>query len=207
MRNPLGVISNAVYFLKLTQPDAPAKTKEYLDLIQKNVGISERIIGDLREFAQPTPLQPASVSLAESVNEALSKFPPQDTVQVTLDLPDDLPMAYADPRQAVQILGNLILNACQAMPHGGTLTISSRAQADKVCVSMRDTGVGIPPENMEKLFEPLFTTKPQGIGLGLGLSICKLVEANGGRIEVESEVGKGSTFSVWLPAAEEKFDP
>jgi signal transduction histidine kinase len=123
-------------------------------------------------------------------------------VEVALELPPDLPQVYADPRQMVQVLGNLTVNACQAMPTGGKLTITAYRQEQMVAIAVKDNGVGIPPENMSKLFEPLFTTKLKGIGLGLAVS-QKLAEANGGRIEVESEPGQGSTFSVYLPAYRE----
>ena len=102
------------------------------------------------------------------------------------------------------MLGNLVTNACQAialpdgLPQAGKLTLSASLQGDMIAIAVQDTGVGIPPENMGKLFEPLFTTKTKGIGLGLAVS-QKLAEANGGRIEVQSELGKGSTFTVYLP--------
>ena len=107
----------------------------------------------------------------------------------------------------IQVLGNLMLNACQAMVSassttGSELVISAKPSTvdgqSSVVIAVKDTGSGITPENMKKLFEPLFTTKTKGIGLGLAVS-QKLVEANGGRIEVESESGKGSTFTLWLP--------
>ena len=102
-----------------------------------------------------------------------------------------------------QVLGNLTTNACQAMIEGGTLTIRAQPAAlddgqPAVRIQVIDTGSGITAENLKKLFEPLFTTKARGIGLGLAVS-RKLVEANGGRIDVQSEVGKGSTFTVYLP--------
>jgi len=84
------------------------------------------------------------------------------------------------------------------MPDGGELAVTARQEQEMIAIVVKDTGVGISPENMKKLFEPLFTTKAKGIGLGLAVS-QKLVEANGGRIEVQSEAGKGSTFTVYLP--------
>jgi signal transduction histidine kinase len=98
----------------------------------------------------------------------------------------------------IQVLGNLTVNACQAMKDGGQLSFFSALKNDMITIIVKDSGVGIPPENMSKLFEPLFTTKIKGIGLGLAVS-RKLIEANGGRIEVQSELGVGSTFTVWLP--------
>lgn len=96
------------------------------------------------------------------------------------------------------MLGNLVANAYQAMPEGGNLTISAQAEKEKVSLFITDTGCGISKENMEKIFEPLFTTRARGIGLGLAVS-RNLVELNGGSVEVESEAGKGSTFTVALP--------
>jgi signal transduction histidine kinase len=94
------------------------------------------------------------------------------------------------------------MTGSSAMPKGGQLSLYSRLQNDMINIEVKDSGVGITPENMKKLFEPLFTTKAKGIGLGLAVS-RKLIEANGGRIEVESEAGKGSSFSVFLPIDKE----
>jgi signal transduction histidine kinase len=102
----------------------------------------------------------------------------------------------------IQVLGNLTVNACQAMKDGWQLSVNSEKLSVNneqwIRIAVKDTGTGITPENMKKLFEPLFTTKTKGIGLGLAVS-QKLTEVNGGRIEVESEAGVGSTFTVWLP--------
>jgi len=144
-----------------------------------------------------------AVSAFRLVERVFERYPAPNSVNVTLEIPADLPMLYVDPRQMEQVLGNLIINACQAMTiggdsTGGKLTITARQEQEMIAIVMKDTGVGISPENMKKLFEPLFTTKAKGIGLGLAVS-QKLVEANGGRIEVQSEAGKGSTFTVYLP--------
>jgi signal transduction histidine kinase len=147
------------------------------------------------------------------IHQTLERFPAPPSVEVVFDIPDNLPNVYVDPQQMIQVLGNLTVNACQAMPSGGKLSVSSRQSSVKsdalitanspkednwLLITIQDTGVGIPLENMKKLFEPLFTTKIKGIGLGLAVS-QKLAEANGGRIQVESEAGVGSTFTVWLP--------
>jgi signal transduction histidine kinase len=200
LRNPLAVISSAVYFLKMAQPDASDKVKEYLNLIQKNINISDKIINDLLDFNLDKSADREAVSIPELIQQTLERFPTPESAQVTLDLPEEAPQAYADPQHILQILGNLILNAYQAMPpQNGKLAISSRILDGMVCVTVQDNGTGIPPENMQILFEPLFTTKPKGIGLGLVVS-RQLAEANGGRIEVESEAGVGSTFTLVLPA-------
>jgi len=143
----------------------------------------------------------------------LEKHPAPEKVEVVTHIPADLPPALVDGRQIGQVLGNLLTNAYQAMPEGGRLTISAEVSGDQspisnlqsldrdrspISIFVTDTGAGIPPEDLDKVFEPLFTTKARGIGLGLAIS-RNLVEANGGAIGVESEVGQGSTFTVRLP--------
>ena len=113
-----------------------------------------------------------------------------------------IPKIQVDPLQMMQVFQNLIINSVQAMPEGGHLRISAKKlDTDFIEISVEDTGEGISTENLNKLFYPLFTTKPRGIGLGL--VVCRnLTEANGGRIEVESTTGAGTTFTVTLPVAE-----
>jgi signal transduction histidine kinase len=179
-------------------PDADEKVKEYLALIQKQVHISDKIVSDLLDFTRIKSVDREPLSVSEVIQQTLARFPAPDNVQVIFDLPEDLPKAYADLQHVLQVLGNLTLNACQAMKDGGRLTFSASAADEMIRIAVQDTGTGITPDNMKKLFEPLFTTKPKGIGLGLAVS-RKLIEANGGRIEVQSEIGAGSTFTVWLP--------
>jgi signal transduction histidine kinase len=199
LRNPLGVINTSVYYLKLAQPEAGKKIKQHISMIEQEVRNADKIISDLLDFAQNNPAELEQVQVGKLVRETLEKFPVPETIKVTLDLPDNLPDVIADPRQVGQVLGNLTVNACQSMsPKGGRLTIFSSVHNDLVTIGVRDTGTGISPENIKKIFEPLFTTKAKGIGLGLAVS-WKLAESNGGRIEVESEPGKGSTFTLLLP--------
>ena len=208
LRNPLGVISNAVYLLQLAIPDADETTREYLDMISSEVRNSTKIISDLLDFSRTRMPERGEIAVSDLVAQVLAKQPPPADVQVTTELAPDLPAMFVDPRQIGQVLGNLVTNGCQAMPDGGRLTITAefveggtvRNPKSQIRIGVSDTGVGIPAENMNKLFEPLFTTRAKGIGLGLAL-VKTLVEANGGSIEVESEEGKGSTFTVWLPPA------
>jgi signal transduction histidine kinase len=212
LRNPLSIINSSIYYLKLVQPDADVK--KHLGIIEQEVRTSDKIITDLLDFARVKSVDCEPVSVSDLIRQTLERFPAPANVEVTLDIPADLPRAYVDVRQMIQVLGNLTVNACQAMKDGGKLSVISRQSSGKagplitynsslitdhwLLITVCDTGVGIPPENMKKLFEPLFTTKITGIGLGLAVS-QKLTEANGGRIEVESEAGVGSTFTVWLP--------
>jgi signal transduction histidine kinase len=198
LRNPLAVIRNAVYFLKLVQPEADEKVKEYIGIIESETHNAEKIINDLLDFSRIKSVDSEPLVVADIVRSVLERYPVPEGISVRLDLPETLPRAYADPRQVSQVLGNLVVNACQTMIDGGELTISAAVQNAFIAIAVKDTGVGITPENMQKIFEPLFTTKAEGIGLGLAVS-QKLAEANGGKIDVQSEPGKGSTFTVWLP--------
>jgi PAS domain S-box-containing protein len=207
LRNPLGVISNAVYFLKSAQPNASEKVREYLDIIEKETHASDKIITDLLDFTRIKSLDRRLVSVSDLLRQTLERYPIPPSVKTIFKLPADLPQVYADPQHIIQVLINLVSNACQAMGSTnlqtgalnlGTLTISAAAFGDMIKMAVQDTGVGISPENITKIFEPLFTTKTKGIGLGLSVS-QKLAEVNGGHIEVKSEPGKGSIFTVYLP--------
>jgi PAS domain S-box-containing protein len=221
LRNPLGVISNAVYFLKMTQPDASPTILDYLDIIDKETRISDKIVTDLLDFTRIKSVEREPAAVSDLFTQTLQRYHVPSVVEVSLQLPPSLPPVFADPRQVVQVLGNLVTNACQAMlepqtgsttlstpdgvPRVGKLTLSASLQGDMIAIAVQDTGMGIPPENMGKLFEPLFTTKTKGIGLGLAVS-QKLTEANGGRIEAHSQPGQGSTFAVYLPAYRSESD-
>jgi signal transduction histidine kinase len=135
------------------------------------------------------------------VAEVLAQIAPQTDVEVVMDFPEDLPLLSVDPGQVKQVLSNLMLNACQAMPGGGRLTVAALGEQGRVRVSISDTGCGMSREEMSRIFEPLYSTKARGIGLGLSVT-KNLVAANDGEIEVCSEPGRGSTFTVVLPAQE-----
>lgn len=201
LRNPLGVISNAAYFLQMTLTDADETTREYLEIISSEVRNAEEVISDLLDFSRISPAEKKPTNVSDLIAQAIEKRSPPEEVKVISRIAPDLPDVFVDPMQLGQVLVNLLTNARQAMPERGKLTISAQAEKGYVQLSIIDTGCGIPEENMEKVFEPLFTTRVRGIGLGLSVS-KNLVEANGGSIKVESEEGKGSTFTVILPTKE-----
>lgn len=205
LRNPLAVINSAVYYLKFIQPDADEKIKKYLGIIDDEVHNSDKIISDLLDFARIKSMEREPVKVPQLVYQTLERFPVPSSIEVDLDLPADLPPVFVDPRQMIQVLGNLTVNACQAMASvkNGRLSLYSRKQDDMIIIKILDNGTGISPENLSRIFEPLYTTKPRGIGLGLAVS-QKLVTANEGRIEVESELGVGSSFCVFLPVYKER---
>jgi DNA-binding LacI/PurR family transcriptional regulator/signal transduction histidine kinase len=198
LRDPLGVISNAVYFLQMTLSNADETTREYLDIISSEVRNAEKIVSDLLDFSRVRVAEKEVIAVSDLVAQTLKRRPPPENVAVAMVVDANVPPVFVDPQQIVQVLMNLVTNAYQAMPDGGRLTIGAQVRGDRVALAITDTGCGIPLENMGRLFEPLFTTKARGIGLGLVTS-KNLVEANGGSIEVQSEVGKGSTFTVVLP--------
>ena len=201
LRNPLGVISNAIYFLKLVNSDADETSKEYLNIISSEVYNSQKIISDLLGFARTSQAERSAIALSVLVNEVLMQVTPNKDVHVTLDIPADLPLLSVDAGQMKQVLSNLILNACQAMPGGGVLTVGAQCTGGRIRAWITDTGCGMSPEELARIFEPLYSTKARGIGLGLSVT-KNLVEANSGEIFVSSEPGKGSTFSVVLPVQE-----
>jgi PAS domain S-box-containing protein len=207
LRNPLGAISNAVYFLNMALEEPDPDVKETLEILQKEVRTSEMIISSLLDFARTKPPTRRKVDINDVVQEALSRTTVPENVEVVSQLDGTLPIILADPDQLGQVFGNIILNAIQAMPEGGQLVVKTSEVSEKlpksewVAVSFTDTGVGIAEENLGKLFEPLFTTKAKGIGLGLAVTKT-LVQGHGGTIEVQSELGKGTTFTVQLPILE-----
>jgi signal transduction histidine kinase len=205
LRNPLGVISNAVYYLKTILPNADETTKEYLNIISSEVNNSEKIVSDLLNFSRTRSPEREERAVSGLIDNVLSRHAPPKGVTVTTDITEDIPPAYVDPRQMGQVLDNIITNAYQAMPDGGELKIEAKKVKNKVHISFGDTGSGISKSDMGKLFDPLFTTKARGIGLGLAVS-KNLLEINGGKIEVESEEGKGSRFAIILPTREVSHD-
>jgi PAS domain S-box-containing protein len=220
LRNPLGVLSNATYYLQMVLGSDGLSgdmetVREYLEIISKEVYHSERIISDLLDVSRTKMPEREKAIAFDLVAQVLEKRPPPANVEVTMMVDRDLPALYVDPRQIGQVLDNLVANAYQAMPEGGELTISaqvtslfdeqSEGEVKALSFSVTDTGFGISPEHLTKIFEPLFTTKTQGIGLGLMLS-KSFVEANGGSIEVESKEGIGSTFTVRLPIWKARAD-
>jgi PAS domain S-box-containing protein len=215
LRNPLGVMNNAVYFLKTVMAGGDETVMEYLDIIKHEINNSERIITDLLDFARTKPPRKLAVMAGDLMGESLARCALPENVDIQMDIPDKLPPLNVDPLQMQQVFQNLISNAIQSMPEGGALSIGARllnnggavgatgrsplqGTADFIEICIADTGVGISPENMKKLFHPLFTTKAKGVGLGL--TVCRnLTEANGGRIEVESELGNGTRIIILLP--------
>jgi signal transduction histidine kinase len=201
LRNPLGVMTNAVYYLGAVLKDAPGEVKEYLGILGTQIVLAEKIVGDLLDFARIKPPEFETVSVKQIVDEQLARAGSLDGVVVKHDFASNLPSIRVDRVQIGQVVLNLITNALQSMNGNAALTFRGRSTADGfVRLDVVDTGTGITPAQMERLFEPLFTTKARGIGLGLAVS-RRLAQANGATISVESTPGAGTTMSVSLPAS------
>jgi signal transduction histidine kinase len=198
LRNPLGNIKNSIYYINMKLGDADEKIGKHLRIMEKEIATSNKIINDLLGFARDKKPTLQKTEINTIVQDALSRTTVPDAVAVITEREECLPPLMADSDQIGQVFINLILNAAQAMSDGGRLEIATKAEDGFIVTEFKDNGCGIPEQNLDKIFEPLFTTKAKGIGLGLAVS-KQLIEAQEGTIEVESQVGKGTTFRIRLP--------
>jgi two-component system, NtrC family, sensor kinase len=200
LRNPLNVVKTSVYYLLNAKNLTPAKQTEHLTRIERHVTLADGVITALSSFAKvPVPnLQPFAVG--QCVQEALETNPVPSNVQVKLDFPSSLPFVLGDINQLRIVFANLIRNAREAMPNGGDLSIKGQVMNDALEVVVADTGTGIPPDEIHRIMEPLYSTKARGLGLGLAIS-RSVLDKNMGSMRLTSEIGKGSVFTVRLTAA------
>src|SRR5690348_14328557 len=182
------------------------RLEQYLDVAKGEIHRLDYIITQFLQAIRPVAPQLKPVSVNDVVEKTLDLLQPEldnRGLTVKTKFARRLPAAPLDATQIQQVLVNLIKNAMQAMTKGGTLTLQTGEGADGVWVSVADTGGGIPEEQINRIFEPFFTTKKRGTGLGL-MIVQRIVRAHGGRIELESHAGRGTTFRVWLPLHERK---
>jgi len=199
LRNPLEAIELSVAFLKARLGEtADEKVSRHLDLLEKQVDACGKIIADVLDFSRPAKPRFEEVNVNQIVRATIEGSTMPRNVKLVTSLAAGLSPVMADAGQMERVLSNLVTNAIQAMPNGGTLTMSTCWRDRFIEIRVADTGVGIPQENLERIFEPLFTTKARGIGLGLSI-VRTLVERHSGAIEVESEVGEGTIFTIKLP--------
>jgi len=203
LRNPLGAIQNAAFYVrrriaKTDLPTAEPRVVEFLNIIDDEVNAATKVITDLLGFSRVAKPTVSPVSIAGVIEDALKHTPLPENVELTKDIDNNLPMVMVDADQIKQVFINIALNALQAMPEGGRLDIRASGKGEFVEVEFADTGGGIPESIINKIFDPLFTTKAKGVGLGL--SVCKtILKRHDGDIRVESKVGKGTTFTLSLP--------
>jgi signal transduction histidine kinase len=200
LRNPLNVIRNCAYLLNMSLVEkGDEEAINTLKVLDKQIDIANKIVTDLLDFTRIRPPTQVRVDLNNLIKESLSWVSVPEHVAVRSHLNGNSLHVHTDAEQIGRVFTNIIANAIQAMGgKDGELKIDTGVEDSLAWVSFQDNGCGIPEENLKKIFEPLFTTKPKGIGLGLAIS-RRLVEHNGGKIEVASQVGHGTTFTVKLP--------
>ncbi|MGC8849416.1 MAG: PAS domain S-box protein [Candidatus Bathyarchaeia archaeon] len=197
LRNPLTSISNAAYYLKMKLKDAGEKVKRMIEIILQEVDYADKILRDLLDFSKPLKPKLVPTNVTEVLEEALASVAKPRKIEVEKRF-KPVPEAPMDPDMLKRAFSNIVQNAYEAMPRGGKLTIEAEALEDSVKASFQDTGNGIPEEDLEKIFQPLFTTKAKGLGLGLATA-KRIIEAHGGEVIVESKPGEGSKFTVKIP--------
>ena len=205
VKNPLTVIKGTAELLQEDDSHSPEMRKA-LSLIREGAVKANKIVSDLLTFARQAPPELKPQDLRETVQAAMrltTYLTRQAQVRMSAELPEQAVITVYDSQQIEQVFINLITNAIQATQEHGTLRIRLAQDDHYAAAAFEDTGSGIPPENLHRIFDPFFTTKPAGQGTGLGLSVSYgIIASHGGRIEVSSEVGNGSTFTVYLPLAE-----
>ncbi len=213
LRNPMGVLTGyAALLLKQTPPEDPRR--ETLERLREETEGMDRIVTQFLQYARPAVLQREQVDLRAQIEEIRSSpLSDRSGLKTEFVVDGSLPPIEGDSVLLRQALSNLAQNAVESMPEGGVLRVrayreereSSLHPPSSIVVEVSDTGVGIPPEHLDRIFDPFFTLKAGGTGLGLALA-QKFILAHGGRIEVESEVGKGSVFRVVLPVIKDMRD-
>ena len=213
INNPLATIGacvDAVAGYTNTVPaDQRAKVEEYLGIMDSEVERCKRIVNNLLDLSRPRVGRKAEEDVNTLMDETLLLLKHHDRfkgLEIVRRFAPDLPPVHVSKDQIIQVFMALMLNAADAMQSAGTLTVTTRRNPerhDEIVISFSDTGSGIPNTDLKKIFEPFYTTKPQGRGTGLGLSICYTIIADHrGRIDVDSTLGRGTTFSVFLPASD-----
>ncbi|MFQ5855969.1 MAG: sensor histidine kinase [Anaerolineae bacterium] len=203
LRNPLGAIKNAAYYIrrKLASTDFlkdNPKVGQFLEIMDEEIEASNNIITDLMNFARVNPPNLSPTRLETVVDSALARIEVKENVKVVTEFEPDLPEVPVDGEQVRRAFTNLIMNANEAMPGGGHLTITAKAVDGSVELQFHDTGQGISEANLPKVFDPLFTTKPRGIGMGLPI-VKTIIEKHEGNLDVTSNPEQGTTFTVRLP--------
>ncbi len=206
IKNPIAGLLGAMEIIsQLHEPDDPR-----FEILQEALGQIRRmdsLVKDLLSYAKPVPLKTEPVPVAlliESSIPLVQHALAESRVQLDTRIPPNLADVMADPQQLQQVLCNLMQNGIQACSSGGTLAIEAEQRNGEVGIHIRDTGCGIPEEDLPQIFQPFYTTKHIGTGLGLSI-VNRILSTHQGRCEVSSRVGEGSTFTVFLPAAEGEY--
>lgn len=198
LRNPLGVIETSTYILR-SSSELSARGKKHVDRIEAQVRLANDIVTKLLDMIRDRPLTKEPINLDTLARDVAETMPRPGEVRIDLSGLDRVPPVSGDPVQVRQVLTNLVQNAIDALPQGGVVKVSAAATSAGVTVHVDDSGAGVHPDLLHRLFEPLVTTKPQGVGLGLAL-VKRIVERHGGRVEFSRAELGGARFSVYFPA-------
>jgi signal transduction histidine kinase len=198
LRNPLSVLTNSLYLIRKTSAaDDDEKVRRQLDTADREVSAATLIVSDLLEFARPRAAEPSNLDVPELLAEAVSVAPPPSGITVEQDL-SPMPPIVTDRDQFRQVILNLLTNAYEAMPTGGTVRIVARVVDEAAEVAVSDTGIGMDEQTIAQVFEPFFSLKVKGTGLGLAVS-KRMVESNGGTLNITARVDHGCTATMRLP--------
>ncbi len=203
IRNPLQALTGEVYLIRsdlnsISDPEAKKEVEECLDSVDEDISYINKIVADLQDYSRKLTPETTQINLNQLLPELLKTTHIPPSIHLNLNIAPDTKL-FADPTFLRRALTNLINNAVQAMPQGGTLTIEGAQENSTTHIAVQDTGVGIPPEVQPKLFTPMFTTKAKGQGLGL-VVVKRLIEAQNGTIKFTSQQGKGTQFTIRLPS-------
>lgn len=204
IRNPLAAIDGAVDLLR-SGGVADSDRDEFLGIIQKEAKRLARLLTEMLDYARPKKPEFSTAQLTDltaSVASLLSPMAQKSNVRIVIESARQVPPTWCDPAQIRQVLVNLVLNAIQAMPGGGQITISVYSEGKEVVVDVRDEGPGIPTGDLDVLFSPFYTTKKDGTGLGLAVA-QRIMHEHGGQLRVGSNIPVGAAFSISIPLREE----
>jgi two-component system sensor histidine kinase HydH len=205
IRNPLSTIKTSAEMLAQNVPSDNALAHEMAGFISSEVDRTNALVTRFLDFARPLAVRVEKTDLAQLIDRAvveIEKHSPPLDVSIYKNYAPDIPPFLLDGQLMERVMYNLLLNAAQASPPQGTVTVKTRQFDETVEIDVIDRGPGIEPKHLESIFNPFFTTKPRGVGLGLAI-VSKIVDEHGGKITVESEPGEGSVFRVYLPLRED----
>ncbi len=203
IRNPLGTISNSIYFIDQVSDDyTDVRIKKHINIMQKEIHRVSGILNDLLDFSKVNDPVLTKGDINATLGAVVKRLSNPDNITVSVDLGHDLPKFLFDHSQLQRVFQNLLSNAVQAMSNGGELYIATAKTNESIIIQIQDTGPGIADSDIEKIFEPLFTTKKSGVGLGLSI-VKSFIDKHNGTIKVESKMGKGTTIRVVLPINEQ----
>jgi signal transduction histidine kinase len=197
------VLTSIKLFLEMLKAKLPETQKEFknIGVILEEIERAEKLIARFFKFTKPEKAEFLKVDLNKLIKHSLHFFEyrlKKNNIEVITDLSKEIVEVVSDPIQIEEVLSNLVHNSIDAMPQGGQLTISSKLEGKNAVMIVSDAGIGIPPENIERVFNPFFTTKPHGTGLGLAI-VYRIIEEHKGTIKISSEKGKGTSARVELP--------